>query len=234
MRHTRILIALAALGMLTVGCSGSDASEPDATPSAGNTAAGDVKQNDDSGSQAEGEQLPVKLEGPVDDLITTTPTISPSPDRSATTTDKVLYELQRRTVRMAGIAGATSGECEGGELVMKAGAATSCTVTYEGVKVPWEITISDSYKPGSIIFSYTAKPLKGVLTAQGVHGTFWKQQNSYSEDLRCSEIPKAVLVELDQETDYKCQYLIKDGSGDRFSDRSVKVSELGVQFSPVS
>ncbi|MFI2431829.1 hypothetical protein [Streptomyces sp. NPDC018693] len=224
---------MAALGMLTVGCGGSDTSENDAKPSADSTATQDAKQNDDSASQVEGEQLPVKLEGPVADLITTMPTVSPSPDRSATTTEKVLYELQRRTLRMAGITGETSGECDGGELVMKAGATTACTITYESVKVPWEVTISDSYKPGSIIFSYEAKPLKGVVTAQGVYGAFWKQQNSYSEDLRCSEVPKAELVELDQATAYKCQYLIKDSSGNRWSDRSVKVSERGVQFSPV-
>jgi hypothetical protein len=228
---------MTALGMLTVGCGGTD-SDKDAEPSAGRTAANssaapDAKQSDDSATQAEAEQLPVKLEGPVADLITTIPTVTPSPDRSASTTEKVLYELQKRTLRMAGVTGATSGECDGGELVLKAGATTSCTVTYESVKVPWEVTIGDTYKPGSIIFRYEAKPLKGVLTAQGVYGAFWKQQNSYSEELRCSKVPEVELVELDQETAHKCQYLIKDGSGDRWSDRSVKLTERGAQFSPV-
>ncbi|MBB1245803.1 hypothetical protein GL263_19920 [Streptomyces durbertensis] len=241
MRYTRTLVGVVAVGLLTVGCGGDDSDGADAksTPSAEASADSGAKDNTDdqgtedggdAGSDAEGDELPVKVEEE-GDLLGASPKIEPSPDRTATVTEKVLHELRQRTLRMAGVEGKTSGECAGGELTMEAGATTKCTVDYEGVKVPWDVTISDNYKPGSFVFSYQAKPLKAVLTAKSAYGNFYKLNNSTSDQLRCGEIPDAVLVELGEDTEYRCQYLIK--SQNRWSDRAVAVREMGVTFNLV-
>ncbi|MBB1255937.1 hypothetical protein [Streptomyces alkaliterrae] len=243
MRYTRTLVGVVAVGLLTVGCGGDDSDGADAksTPSTSAEApadSGDKNDKDDkggenggdAGSGAEGDELPVKVEEE-GDLLGASPKIEPSPGRTATVTEKVLHELRQRTLRMAGVDGKTSGECAGGELKMEAGATTKCTVDYEGVKVPWDVTISDNYKPGSFVFSYRATPQKAVLTAKSAYGNFYKLNNSTSDQLRCSEIPDAVLVDLGEDTEYRCQYLIK--SQNRWSDRAVAVREMGVTFNLV-
>ncbi|MDK1473460.1 hypothetical protein QNO07_08525 [Streptomyces sp. 549] len=233
MRYTRTLTAVLAAGLLTVGCGSSDSGDgkddKNASPAAGSSApANEPAQDDDA---FEGEQLPSPVESPAEEPVRSAPSISPSPDRSATITDKVVYELQQRTVQMAGVLKDTTGTCAGGELTMKAGATTECKVTYDGVDVPWDVTIGDNYKEGSFVVSYRVAPKKALLVGEGVKAAFWTQQSSTSDDLRCDDLPKAELVEVDQDSGYKCQYLIKrDGGPDEYSDRVVKIGERRISF----
>lgn len=239
MRITRTLVGVVAVGVLAVGCGSSDSDDKSgpadnsATPSAstdpGGAADGDDAQADDG--DVEGEELPVKIDAPVKELLEDRPKISPEPPRDASETEKVIHDLREKTLAMAGVEGKTAGSCAGGKVTMKASATTTCTVTYEGLKVPWEVTISDKYKPGGIIFMYQAKPLKGVLTAKGVGGEFYKQQKQRGiEEVQCSEIPDAELVELNTQTEHRCQYLLDEGGEKSWSTRAIEVRPSGLSF----
>lgn len=169
------------------------------------------------------------IEEPEEEPLGPSPELSPSPERGSAT-ENVLNELKVDTLKMARVHGTMKAKCAGGALTMKAGATTKCSVTYEGVEVPWNVTISDNYTSGSKIFSYQAEPEKGVLTAKAVYGEWHKLQSSENRELRCSEIPDVELVDLDTPTNYKCQYLLEKDGGEEWSDRIVAVKTGGVEF----
>lgn len=69
---------------------------------------------------------------------------------------------------MVGIPRKTSAACEGGKVSEEPGVTTRCTVTYNGVKVPWSIRFEEpagDLKPYDITHGSRA-----VLTAKSVHG----------------------------------------------------------------
>ncbi|MGY1451816.1 hypothetical protein [Streptomyces sp. SS8] len=230
MRHIRTVTAILAVGLLTAGCGGSE----DGNGGSGTQSSAEAGNNksDRSDRTEEGERLPVVVESPAGEPVGTSPTISPSPARDADFTEKVIHELRKRTVRMAGAMGSTSGSCEGGEITLKAKAATECTVAYADVEIPWTVTISDSYKEGSFFIRYDAEPGKGLLAGEGVRAKLWQDNNQYSEEMRCEELPEAEVVDLDADTGYKCQIVNKksDGSGEYTVDMAVKVNPRGPSF----
>ncbi|MBU7598201.1 hypothetical protein JGS22_011385 [Streptomyces sp. P38-E01] len=232
MRITRTLVGAVAVAVLAVGCGGSGSG--DGTEPGGNTASGSggVDEGDDSQTDGgESEELPVKIDAPVEELLEDRPKINPEPPRDASETERVVHDLREKTLAMAGVEGRTAGSCAGGDVTMKAGATTTCTVTYEGLKVPWEVTISDRYEPGSFVFTYQAKPQMGLLTAKGVGGEFFKQQNRRGVDrVQCSEIPDAELVELNIQTEHRCQYPLDEDGEERWSVRAVEVQPSGLSF----
>ncbi|MEE1928640.1 hypothetical protein V1J52_10610 [Streptomyces sp. TRM 70351] len=234
MRYARTITAVVAAGLLTAGCGGD--TEDDAASTATPTAAAGAAVDEETGAPAdgarpEGEQRPVVVEPPAEEPVRSNPTLSPSPDSGADLTEKIIYELRQRTVEMAGVVKDTEGSCEGGEVTLKAGATTACTITYEGVEVPWEVNIADDYEEGSFIVRYDIAPTKGVLVGETVRAEFWKLQNTMSDDLRCDELPEVELVEIDTDTGYRCQYLIEEDDGPgRYSDRIVKVDDRDVEF----
>ncbi|MFP8963023.1 hypothetical protein ACLIYP_21050 [Streptomyces nanhaiensis] len=230
MRHIRTVTAILAAGLLTVGCGGSEdgngGSGTQSSAEAGNS------KSDKSDRAEEGERLPVVVESPAEKPVGINPTISPTPERDADFTEKVIHELRERTVRMAGVMKSTSGSCEGGEITLKAKAATECTIAYADVEIPWTVTISDSYKEGSFFIQYNAEPGKGLLTGEGVRAKLWEDNHQYSDEMRCEELPEAEVVDLDADTGYKCQLVNEksDGSGEYTVDMAVKVKRGGPWF----
>lgn len=222
MRIPRTLVGLAAVGVLTVGCGSSgNGSDSDATPS--------VSAQGADGEGA-GAELPRKIEAAEDGLLGSSPELSPSPARGDTTAN-VLHELRVGTLKMAGAHGRTDAKCDGGALRLKAGVTNKCTVRYEGVEVPWKVTISDKYRPESSVLAYRAEPEKGVLTARAAYGLWYKLQTDEDrEELRCSEIPDVELVELDRPTNYMCQYQLERNGEEEWSDRVISVTRNGVEF----
>lgn len=226
MRISRTLVGVMVACMLTVGCGGS--SDDSGT-------GGSAEETKDTAIGADGEvagsELPYVVEEPEEELLTPNPELSSAPE-SGDATEKVLNELKVGTLRMARAHSRMVATCAGGTLTLEAGATTRCGVRYGGVEVPWRVTISDSYEPGSSVLSYRAEPLKGLLTAKAAYGQWYELQSAQKRaELRCSEIPDVELVELDAPTHYKCQYLVdEDSDEETWSDRVIVVKKNGVEF----
>lgn len=107
---------------------------------------------------------------------------------------------------MAQAMGKTTAACDKSSLTGADGEQATCTVTYEGLNVPWSVTFKGSTGIGRLV-GYQAQPGFGVLTREGVERDFWNRDHAYGRDLRCADLPKAELVPLDLPTRYRCEYL---------------------------
>ncbi|WP_405009970.1 hypothetical protein [Kitasatospora sp. NBC_01539] len=200
-----------AVGLLAVGCSSAGGgSGLDETFTAGSAGAS-PKAAGSAG--AAGKALPVAIDGPQKDVVMRggdALKVLPAPESDTPFAEKLKHSLRETLLSRAHVPGETSADCPNG-VTQKAGAVSQCTVTYEGAQVPYEVKISDSYKPGSFIISYTRTPKKGLLVAKMVYNLLWE---SYGADsgrtdtsrLACDEIPVAKTVDFDSDTGYTCQY----------------------------
>ncbi|MFJ1569670.1 hypothetical protein ACIOG8_36565 [Streptomyces erythrochromogenes] len=100
----KIITAFGAACLLTTGCGGGTGTEAKQEPI--------------------GPLLPQKLTKP--EMGNLEPTASPAAD--ATFADNVIYELQRKTLTMAGAPGAMTGECPK-DMESKPGTTVTCTIT---------------------------------------------------------------------------------------------------------
>ncbi|WP_407563218.1 hypothetical protein [Streptomyces sp. 184] len=196
-------------------------------------------------SEVQGKKRPVRIEpstrhpGMVDRELEKA---LPTPDLDAETNEKVLNHLRQETVRMAGVMGETGpGRCAG-EVDRPRGETVRCTVTYEGVTVPWLVT-SEGTTSGLGAFSqdfvYTARPLKTLHTARAVYDWYaWETgKNGTTEgplapvDPRCDRLPEVFLAEPGKETGYYCQDVsvtCTDGVQDvKWGDRPIRAEENG-------
>lgn len=130
--------------------------------------------------------------------------LTPEPGRDASPEEQIGYELQKRTVRTAGIAAKTTSSCAG---EFGSTPTLMCTVDYAGVKVPWTVTVKSS---GSIVSSYTAETTKGVLVPEfvlqvvGSAGGFDQRI-----DPVCDLPAGPTLVDLDTPSGATCSYRLK-------------------------
>ncbi|MFC3350262.1 hypothetical protein ACFOOM_23110 [Streptomyces echinoruber] len=145
---------------------------------------------------------------------TASPTITPSPSDDAPLIEQLKYELRRRTVEMAGTPGRTTATCDKDSVAAAKGAKVTCTVTYEGIKVTWPVTIQDP-SFGGLMLSYKAEPSTGILTEKGAIADFWANQHDSGTDLRCDDMPEVKTVPLGKKTGYRCTYLAKDDIDDK-------------------
>ncbi|WP_436774530.1 hypothetical protein [Yinghuangia sp. YIM S09857] len=155
--------------------------------------------------------------------------LPPAPDIEASLTDKVLHELQEKTLRLAGVPGRISASCPKGPIPNKAGGNAGCTVVYEGVEVNWAVVIEGV---GYAFTSYrTYLPETGVLVDAGVYGAFWEMYHDKSDKLRCDVIPHLTTAKLDRYSGFECQYLDTRRSPARWVNVPVILGHFGVQFS---
>ncbi|MGO1052180.1 hypothetical protein [Crossiella sp. CA198] len=142
---------------------------------------------------------------------------------------KMVQELRLQTLIMVQFRGEVAGSCKDDKIVFKAGGITDCTVTYNGLQVPWQITVSDDFKESDMLVKYTMKPLKGVLQAEAVHALFAEQYQRRGDELRCDQLPAAQLVEPGKKTEFKCQYRTVSAGGRQITlkDVTLDVSRRG-------
>lgn len=88
------------------------------------------------------------------------------------------------------------------------GSKITCTVTYEGIKVTWPVTI-EGPAMGGLEVKYQATPSTGILTAKGAQANFWANHHDSGSHLRCDDMPVLKAVPLGKETGYRCTYLTK-------------------------
>ena len=186
----KIVSLVGAALLVTAGCAGSDSGADNAGGKPSPTAT----------------VLPQKLTkpGPRPDLA---PQDSPAADASFA--EQLEYELQTRTLTMAHAQGKTTATCPSGMESSK-GTKTTCTTTFNGLKVQWTVTIGDkadwSYDGGYV--QYEATPSTGILTRDGVARLFFGNYSD-ADYLLCNNIPAAALVPLNAQSKYKCQVVFK-------------------------
>ncbi|MEW2298221.1 hypothetical protein ABZ719_36995 [Streptomyces sp. NPDC006743] len=185
--RSKIVITLGAAALLATGCGGkSDPSAADAKASASASAPAAMAQ---------------KLTRPA-----ASPELepSPSPAGSAPFSDQLAYELRSKTLEMADAPGRTTAQCPK-TTGSKKGTKVTCTSTYEGLEIRWEVTLGDK-APWSVTgdyVSYEATPSTGILTRDGVARVLYG--NFGPEYVLCNDIPKAVLAPLNAPSKYSCE-----------------------------
>ncbi|MFD5492281.1 hypothetical protein ACFWH4_04910 [Streptomyces sp. NPDC127091] len=224
MRYPKILIGLAAAGLLAAGC-GSDGGSSGAGDRPADAGDRSVDAGDRPAGSGDGRKaLPVAVDGPQEDVVDSSGDaklkVTPAPENGAPFTQKVEHQLRETVLRGVMVPGETSAECADG-VTQKAGAVSQCVVTYEGAEIPYEVKISDKYTEGSMFTFYDTTPKKGLLVAKSVYNTLHERYSAEagytgSSKLACEEIPVAKTVDLNSDTGYTCQYWTEtanDGEG---------------------
>ncbi|MFE7481292.1 hypothetical protein [Streptomyces sp. NPDC057552] len=242
MHYTKKLIGLAVVGILAVGCGSGDSAAPISAPAAESKPTADSKPDAVQETTAAPQEptLPVVVDGPQKDVLDRSTDgqlkVLPKPESGAPFTEQVEHRLQEQLLGRIKVPGKTSAECPGG-VTQKAGAVSTCNVTYEGAVVPYEVKISDSYKEGGFMTFYNAKPLKGLVVAKVVYNQLFEQYGSRSDatKLACEEFPAAKAVDLDGDSGLTCQYWSKYGNkGDGgYETLRVKAGTYGPSFEQV-
>ncbi|GAA2105868.1 hypothetical protein GCM10009759_43400 [Kitasatospora saccharophila] len=229
---TFLVGALAAV-LLTSACS----SDADSGAGSGSDSALGSASTASSGSPTPtsnaGAALPVAVTGPVADVYLRSGDsgdalkVTPAPDRSAPLVEKVEFALREDLLSKARTPGETTAKCPDG-VTQKAGAVSRCVATFEGAEVPYEVKISDSYKEGSMIISYTKTPKKGLLVAKTIQAQLYDQYGPESGyegagKLACQEMPVAKAYDFETDTGFTCQYWSEHAAGGKPGYTTLKV-----------
>ncbi|MCX4902880.1 hypothetical protein [Streptomyces sp. NBC_00878] len=189
------------------------------------------------GTTATAERLPVEVGAAEPELMDTDTSRSemglpPKPGSDAPFTERVLGEVQEKTLLMAGIRAKVSAGCEGGQVMVKTGQKTVCTVTYRGVKLPWDVWVEDvaGGGPVQLIHYQIYPPDSGVLLAKTVYGRYWELRHKSAKEMRCDRIPSLKTVTVDDDTGYECQYLDTGGDAPRWVNEKVFLAQGGPSF----
>ncbi|WP_086778699.1 hypothetical protein [Streptomyces griseus] len=236
MRISKNLIGLAAVGILTAGCGSS--SSDDSAGSSGSSGSASQAPSEEAKAPEPGADLAVPVTGPQPDVLASSSDpklkVTPKPANGASFTEKVEHKLQEDLLGRLKVPGKTSANCPDG-VTQKASAVSICNVTYEGATVPYEIEISEKYKPGSFLTFYNSTPKKGLLVAKNAYDRLWTANKGRSDisKLSCEELPAAKAVDEETETGFHCQYWGKyageDGKGG-FVKLGIKVNRHNVDF----
>lgn len=134
MRIARSLLGTALIALVTVGCGGSGSD-------------GNASRPADPAPPKSGKELPVAITSAEPGLLTVETLLAalpPRPTGDAAFSEQVLWTMRKNTVAMAGVPGRTSAACDGGTVSEEPGVTTRCTVTYNGLKVPWSIRFDEA------------------------------------------------------------------------------------------
>ncbi|MDX3505146.1 hypothetical protein PV689_24790 [Streptomyces sp. ATCC51928] len=236
MRISKNLIGLAAVGILAAGCGSS--SSDDSAGSSGSSGSAGQAPSEEAKAPEPGADLAVPVTGPQPDVLASSSDpklkVTPKPANGASFTEKVEHKLQEDLLGRLKVPGKTSANCPDG-VTQKASAVSICNVTYEGATVPYEIEISEKYKPGSFVTFYNSTPKKGLLVAKNAYDRLWTSHKGRTDisKLSCDELPAAKAVDEETETGFHCQYWGKHGGEDGtggFVKLGIKVNRHNVDF----
>ncbi|OEV04785.1 hypothetical protein [Streptomyces oceani] len=235
MRRLKIPMLVMAAALLAAGCGSDD----DSTEQSGDD--GNSSQEQEKNQQKpEPKTLAMELTGPQKGVVESSEDLKmpPEPDNSAEFTEKVEHKLQEKLLRSAMTNGETSADCPDG-ITMKASATSECTASYEGAKVPFEVTLSEDYKEGAFLIQYDAEPQKALIVAKRVYHDFWEQKGKggapYEQKVSCDKIPAAEAVNVDAATSHQCQVWSEVGGEDgegRVTPFAVWPGAYGPDFKP--
>jgi hypothetical protein len=226
----QLFLGVTAAALLVTGCGPEDeaATGPDAADRPGAASAPAPAR-----STADARPLAVAVTGPQQGVAESGSDLEEPPGKpgsGADFTSQVEYALQGDLLSEARVEGRTTAVCPDG-VTQKANASSECTVTYEGVEIPYTVTIGESYETGDILTPYRAEPKKRLLVAKRVHHEFWDQfGGSAGTGLSCDEMPAAAAVDDGEPTGYTCQSIREGGVVARYE---VAVESFGPRFGRV-
>lgn len=165
--------------------------------------------------------LGVPVPSPSGEYVTPDP-LGRSPGENASPADQVLYDLQQRVVRTAGVTARTAARCGGGVITGTVDQTLDCTVSYQGLKVKYHVEITG----GTPTFSWVATTDKSVLTAEGVARAYWARYGAEAAEVRCDKMPQKRLVPIGEPSDYRCYHQGSDG----WAEHVVILKDGGIKF----
>jgi hypothetical protein len=228
-RIPRALSGVAVAALLAAGCaSEADApARPDPADKPPGTASGPAPESSPaSNAPPSTPTMPtptpspaVRITGPQEGVAASGADMQDPPGRppdDADFTAQVEYALQGDLLSDARVPGRTTAVCPHG-VTQEARARSACTVTYEGVEIPYTVTIGESYEPGDVLTPYRAEPERRLLVATRVHHEFWDRfGGDAGTELSCDEIPAAVAVAEGEPTGYTCRTVRDSGLTSRY------------------
>lgn len=191
--------AVALLG-LVVSCSGSD----DVPAPAGLPAP----------SVTVGVALPERIH---DAAATPVPTVAQinrwlgPEERDPTLLQQIARDIRFQTLLDAGRPGPTSVRCPD-PLRLTRGAVNTCTVSYRGLPVTWEVTVKDNRgvsAEGRRVYLFTTTQLRYVIWADDIRNRVWRTAGVYErpqKEVRCTRLPTVRTFPIGFTGD-RCQYL---------------------------
>lgn len=225
-RIPRLILGVTAAGLLIAGCGWEDEAatgDPADKPGAASSPA-------PARSGADARPLAVRITGPQKGVAAGGSDMEDPPGRpggGADFTSQVEYALQGDLLSDALVEGRTTAVCPDG-VTRRAEASSACTVTYEGVEIPYTVTIGESYEDGDVLTPYRAEPRKRLLVAERVHHEFWVQfGGSAGMTLSCEKMPVAEAVEEQAPTGHVCRTIREGG---RVADYEVSADAFGPRF----
>ncbi|WP_234321313.1 hypothetical protein [Streptomyces katrae] len=184
--------------------------------------------------------LPVAITGPQPDVHMRggdALRVTPLPEVGAPFVQKVEHALREDVLGSAKVAGETSAKCPDG-VTQQAGAISQCVVTYAGAEIPYEVKISDSYKAGSSVISYTKEPKQGLLVGKLVYQMINENYGSESgrsdaSKLACDELPAAKAFDFGADTGFRCHYWGEHANKGKpgFTTLQIKIGSKGYAYS---
>ncbi|MER5479105.1 hypothetical protein ABT026_19360 [Streptomyces sp. NPDC002734] len=228
-RIPRLFLGVTAAVLLTAGCGPEDEAAtggPADKPGASSSPA-------PARSTADTGPLAVRITGPQKGVATSGSDMEDPPGKPGSGADfvsQVEYALQGDLLSDALVEGRTTAVCPDG-VTRRANASSACTVTYEGVEIPYTVTIGESYEEGDILTPYRAEPKKRLLVAERVHHAFWEQfGGSAGMTLSCEKMPVAEAVDDGAPTGHVCRTIREGG---RAADYEVTADSSGPRFGRV-
>ncbi|WP_405385938.1 hypothetical protein OG596_00495 [Streptomyces sp. NBC_01102] len=187
MRTKRIIAAIGGLGLVLTACGSDsdDGAQDYSFPELPQAVAHPVQQPSD---------LPMPWAQPGDDFP-----------------EVVASGLRGKTIDMANTDGETTARCPA-DLVLKDGAEAVCVSTFEGLEVEWDVIVGPASDTRGNRVQWSAEPRRGILTRDGAANQVYN--NFGGPDLvRCSDIPKAVLVPMLGISGHSCQTVVDGKAG---------------------
>jgi hypothetical protein len=166
-------------------------------------------------------RLGVPVPSPDGRYVTPEPKVK-RPGDNASPSDQVLFDLQQRVVRTAGVVAPTRATCAGGVITGTVDQTVDCTVAYQDLKITYRVEITG----GTPTFSWVATTEKSVLTAEGVGRAYWAKYGAEATAVRCDKMPVKRLVPLGEDTDFRCYH---KGSGG-WAEHAVFLKDGGINF----
>lgn len=173
------------------------------------------------GAGVDYDKLGVAVPSPSTPYQTPKPKGKP-PGTDASPTQQILYDLQERVVRTAGVVAKTKASCEGGLITGTVDQTVRCAVKYQGLKVTYKVEITG----GTPTFSWVATTEQSVLTGEGVGIAYWAKYGRDASAVRCDKMPKLKLVPLGKDTDFRCYHK----TGDTWAEHAVLLKDGEISF----
>ncbi|WP_232107999.1 hypothetical protein [Streptomyces gossypiisoli] len=149
-----------------------------------------------------------------------------APADDAPFSQQLEHELSVRTLKMAQAEGKTTAQCPS-DIESQTGKRATCTTTYDGLKISWDVTIGEKAAWSENYVEYEATPSTGIITEAGVAKLLFGNYKGYIDYAMCNDIPKATLAPLTEASKYECEVVDKGEEPTGLASSTVRATEAG-------